>query len=87
ADLGARIDLAQVSALSRTLFRRQLTDIVQEILADRDTPCSRARQNQLVAELLEDIVGQARWSRASTTRTWSRCATETPSPISWSTAP
>jgi pilus assembly protein CpaF len=51
------IDLTQLAQLDRMTARREITDIVNEIIALKDVPLSTAEQEELLTDICNDVLG------------------------------
>jgi pilus assembly protein CpaF len=52
-----RIDLAKVDVLPRDIVEQQIRDVVEELLADEETPLSRWERNQIILEIQHETFG------------------------------
>jgi pilus assembly protein CpaF len=52
-----RIDLAKVDVLPRDVVEQQIRQVVEELLADEETPLSRWERNQIILEIQHETFG------------------------------
>src|SRR3990170_1950850 len=52
-----RIDLAKVDVLPRDVVEQQIRDVVEDLLADEETPLSRWERDQIILEIQHETFG------------------------------
>jgi pilus assembly protein CpaF len=52
-----RIDLAKVDVLPRNIVEQQIREVVENLLADEETPLSRWERNQIILEIQHETFG------------------------------